>query len=266
MAKKKKAAKDNSSNTNNEKLSLAERLKNLDKISAEISEKNPSILMGRVNTTLIQNKLKGKFIPTASLELNQMIGGGFPKGKLTILAGNEDSGKTSLVLETIGLAMQENPEFIALWLETENSLSETMLKMFNVDMERFYLIDISKKGGAEASLTASDSMLACNANIDIAVINSLKGLTPSEELINDFASMQVGLAARLNSKMTRKFLPIISEKEIKIEELTNINENLEEVNTQYKVEIDKLLKEIKNLSNEYQVLFRIFNLYICVKK
>ena len=63
------------------------------------------------------------------------------------------------------------------------------------------------------------------------------------------------------------------EKEIKIEELTNINENLEEVNTQYKVEIDrlnkevdKLLKEIKNLSNEYQVLFRIFNLYICVKK
>lgn len=214
MAKKKKAAKDNSSNTSNEKLSLAERLKNLDKISAEISEKNPSILMGRVNTTLIQNKLKGKFIPTASLELNQMIGGGFPKGKLTILAGNEDSGKTSLVLETIGLAMQENPEFIALWLETENSLSETMLKMFNVDMERFYLIDISKKGGAEASLTAFDSMLACNANIDIAVINSLKGLTPSEELINDFASMQVGLAARLNSKMTRKFLPIISEKEI----------------------------------------------------
>ena len=86
MAKKKKAAKDNSSNTSNEKLSLAERLKNLDKISAEISEKNPSILMGRVNTTLIQNKLKGKFIPTASLELNQMIGGGFPKGKLTILA------------------------------------------------------------------------------------------------------------------------------------------------------------------------------------
>ena len=41
MAKKKKAAKDNSSNTNNEKLSLAERLKNLDKISAEIYIKRP---------------------------------------------------------------------------------------------------------------------------------------------------------------------------------------------------------------------------------
>lgn len=41
----------------------------------------------------LQEKLKIKFYPFPSEDLNEATGGGFPKGKITLIYGVEDSGK-----------------------------------------------------------------------------------------------------------------------------------------------------------------------------
>lgn len=64
----------------------------------------------------------------------------------------------------------------------------------------------------------------------------------------------------------------IEDKEVEIEKLQNINESLVDTNDLYKTEIDKLNKELKVLinklqeaTNEYTVLFKIFDFYVCKK-
>lgn len=106
--------------------------------------------------------------------------------------------------------MKKDPEFMAGWLESENSLSLKDLQMFGIDPERFFYLEITRKGAAEEALDAVESALL-TGSLDMFVINSLKCLVPKEELEKSMGSMQVGLQARLNSKMMRKLTATVSE-------------------------------------------------------
>ena len=96
---------------------LAEKLKKIDMLSDKINGKAGKKVMGRLSSDPeLMEKLKIQFIPTPSQNVNAAIGGGFPRGRTTVIAGLPDSGKTSLALETIGKAMKEDPNFVAGWL------------------------------------------------------------------------------------------------------------------------------------------------------
>lgn len=78
------------------------------------------------------DELKHKFIPTPSQNINMAIGdgkvpGGIVRGRITEIAGESGSGKTSLMLETIAMDHKNNAESIWGWLETEGCLSENAL-------------------------------------------------------------------------------------------------------------------------------------------
>jgi recombination protein RecA len=109
--------------------------------------------------------------------------------------------------------MKKDPDFIAGWLESENSLSLKDLQMFGIDPERFFYLEITRKGAAEEALDAVESALLTGA-LDMFVINSLKCLVPKEELDKSMGSMQVGLQARLNSKMMRKLTATVAEQNV----------------------------------------------------
>ena len=84
------------------KKSLAERWKMVDTISKNINAKAGKDIVGRISTSVaMQEKLKAKFIPTPSMNVNEAIGGGWPVGNISIVCGEEDSGKTGILLETI---------------------------------------------------------------------------------------------------------------------------------------------------------------------
>ena len=124
------------------KKSLAERLKMADSIAKKINDNAGKEIVGRISKSeAMQDKLKAKFIPTPSMNLNEAIGGGWPVGNISIVCGEEDSGKTAILLETIGKNQKENPDFVAVWLESEASLKDNTLSMFGMDPDRFILID-----------------------------------------------------------------------------------------------------------------------------
>lgn len=195
-------------------ISLAEKKKRLDKLSDGFNEKLGKPVIGRLShNEALKDKLTVTFIKTPSLKVNEALGGGWAKGRISILAGNPDSGKTFHLLETIGENMKKNPEFVAGWLESEKSLSLNDLEMFGIDPERFFYLEITRKGAAEEALDAVDSALL-TGTLDMFVINSLKCLVPKEELEKSMGSMQVGLQARLNGKMMRKLTATVAEQNV----------------------------------------------------
>ena len=75
------------------KLPLAERLKALDKLSDNFNKEHGEVICGRVGVNEeLQKKITVEFIETPSLNLNYAMGGGFAKGRVTIVAGQPDSG------------------------------------------------------------------------------------------------------------------------------------------------------------------------------
>lgn len=75
-------------------MSLQEKLALLDKIAENVNKKAGKKIVGRIGKDPeIMEKLRIKFIPTPSLNVNEATGGGFPRRKMTLIAGLPDSGR-----------------------------------------------------------------------------------------------------------------------------------------------------------------------------
>lgn len=194
-------------------VSLADKLATLDKIAGKINETAGKKIIGRIgNDAEILEKLTIKFVATPSLDLNDAVGGGFPKSRTSIVAGLSDSGKTGLLLETIGKNQAADPDFVAGWLESEKSISKKMLDMYGIDPARFFYMEVDRKDGAEGALDKVEGTLGAGV-LDMFVINSLKCLVPSSELNKSMKEFSVAAQARMNSQMIKKFTSLVAEHE-----------------------------------------------------
>lgn len=148
------------------------------------------------------------FIPTPSEEVNVMLGGGFPVGRITEIFGSNSSGKTSILLETIGEEMAENPDSIWGWLESEESFDpEYVDSVHDVDLDRLILIDVAEEG-AENSLDRMEALMRTGILTGFGV-NSVAGLTPKAEMDEDIGKQSIALQARMMSKLMRKWTGLI---------------------------------------------------------
>ena len=196
------------------KKSLAERLKLVDSISKKINEKAGKEIVGRLSKNEeLKERLKARFIHTPSMNINEAFGGGWPIGNISIVCGMEDSGKTAILLETIAKNQKEDPDFVALWLESEASLKDATIDMFGIDRDRFIIIEHDRDGAGEEAINRIEAYLAAGV-ADMVVINSLKCLVPSEEFKKDMGSLQVGAQSRMNAKMMRKLTAIVEENQV----------------------------------------------------
>jgi recombination protein RecA len=198
----------------NNKMSLKEKLKLLDTVASKTNKKYGKILMGRIGKTPeIMDKLIIKFIPTPSSVLNRDLGGGIPRARCSIITGDPDSGKTSLLLESIAVNMKADPEFTAGWLESEHSLEKSyIIDTFHIDPNRFFFIPLDLEIGTEKTLDIVEGLIATGA-VDMFCINSLRCLVPDKEREKEMGDVSVAEQARLNAKMMRKWTGLIAQYE-----------------------------------------------------
>lgn len=153
------------------------------------------------------------FLPTPSEEVNIMTGGGFPRGRITEIFGNNSSGKTSLSLEAIGEDMQADEDAYWAWLESEESFDpEYAVNVHGVDLERLIYIDITDEG-AEKSADRLETLMRSGI-LSGFVVNSVAGLVPKKELEDDLEKANIALQARMMSKMMRKWTGLIGKKDL----------------------------------------------------
>jgi recombination protein RecA len=153
------------------------------------------------------------FLPTPSEEINIMSGGGFPKGRITEIFGNNSSGKTSLCLETIGEDMQADPGSYWAWLESEESFDPDYSEnVHDIDLDRLIYIDISEQG-AEKSIDRLEVLMRSGILTGF-VVNSVAGLVPKKELEENLEKANIALQARMMSKLMRKWTGLIGKKNL----------------------------------------------------
>lgn len=136
-------------------MSIEQKRKMAMKIMDDVNKKQGRTAVGFAKD--VAKKLT--FLPTPSEEINAMLGGGFPRGRITEIFGNNSSGKTSLCAETIGEDMQNDPDAMWAWLESEESFDpDYMQNVHDVDLDRLILIDVAEEG-AEASLDRLEALI-----------------------------------------------------------------------------------------------------------
>ena len=163
------------------------RIKDLKKLVAKLNSKNDLRLgFGQVDPIT--------FIPTPFPTLNELSGGGLPRGKYTTIAGPERTAKGTLLLQIIAHNMAIDPNFTVLWTDVEDALDESWCIALGVDMSRVLVQKYSKEVTYFEKLLDAGLELVKTGAIDMWVIDSVAALIPKAEddkLIEDNAMLDL---------------------------------------------------------------------------
>jgi recombination protein RecA len=144
-------------------------------------------------------------IPTGSLGLDIALGvGGYPKGRVVEIYGQESSGKTTLTLLAIAEAQKKGG--LAVFIDAEHALDINYARKLGVNIDDLLL---AQPDTGEQALEIAETLVRTNA-VDIVVIDSVAALVPKAELEGEMGDSHVGLQARLMSQALRKLSGVLS--------------------------------------------------------
>jgi len=138
-------------------------------------------------------------ISSGSLSLDIALGiGGFPKGRIVEIYGNESSGKTTLALHAIAEAQKKGG--VCAFIDAEHALDPSYAKKLGVQLDDLI---VSQPDSGEQALEIVDTLVR-SGSVDVLVIDSVAALTPRAELEGEMGDSHMGLQARLMSQALRK--------------------------------------------------------------
>jgi recombination protein RecA len=144
-------------------------------------------------------------IPSGSILLDEALGiGGYPKGRIVEIYGQESSGKTTLALHAIAETQKKGG--IAAFIDAEHALDPVYAKGLGVNIDDLW---VSQPDSGEQALEIAESLVRSGA-VDIIVVDSVAALTPQAEIEGDMGDSHMGLQARLMSQALRKLTGTIS--------------------------------------------------------
>jgi len=149
-------------------------------------------------------KVKIGTISTGSISLDNALGGGIPKGRVTEIYGPESSGKTTLALHMIAEAQKAGGS--AAFIDAEHALDPEYAKKIGVNTDDLL---ISQPDNGEQALEIVET-LTRSGGVDLIVIDSVAALTPKAEIEGMMGDSFMGLQARLMSQALRKLTSIIA--------------------------------------------------------
>ena len=139
---------------------------------------------------------------TGSYMVDDILGGGYPEGRIIEIYGPESSGKTTLALHAIAEVQKE--WHIAAFIDAEHALDPVWAKKVWVDVDNLLL---SQPDYGEQALQIAEE-LAKTWAVKLIVVDSVAALTPKAEIEWDMIDQQMWLQARMMSKWLRKLTSI----------------------------------------------------------
>jgi recombination protein RecA len=144
-------------------------------------------------------------IPTGSVTLDRALGvGGFPKGRVIEIFGNESSGKTTMTLHAIAQCQASGG--VAAFIDAEHALDVGYAKKLGVRTEELL---ISQPDTGEQALEITEHLVRSGA-VDLIVVDSVAALVPKAEIEGEMGDSHMGLQARLMSQALRKLTGAVS--------------------------------------------------------
>lgn len=109
--------------------------------------------------------------PLASTGLTTALGGGIGAGRITLVYGNTSSGKSVLMMQTIGLLQKEGK--VCAWVDVEGTYEKTFGARLGINNDELILIQKKSFGGITDSI-----MPLIRGGIDVIVIDSISDALP----------------------------------------------------------------------------------------
>lgn len=148
----------------------------------------------------LSDKADEQFIKSGT-ELDELLGGGFPRSRITELWGKEGVGKTHLA--TILMASLSNGHSV-LFVDTEYSLNRARVASLGADTDNIEYI-------ADSQLErVTELIIASVGKYDIIILDSLAMLTPITVSSAEVGERSIGLFALLLKHFVVKLRPLLS--------------------------------------------------------
>lgn len=136
------------------------------------------------------------FLSTGVEEVDKLLGGGFPRKRITQIWGNPGVGKSYLLGKTLAALKGK-----ALYIDAEYALNKDRLRSMGVDLDK---VDY----WANSQLEAVAEYVIDNVHkYDLVIIDTLAKLTPMTVQTNEVGVNAIGLAARQISHFEAKLRP-----------------------------------------------------------
>lgn len=152
------------------------------------------------------SKKAPSIVPSGCMGLDYALGvGGFTRGKMVEFFGHPGSGKTTLAWSIAANALEKYPDKKVLYIDAEKSLELSLVDAMGADRSRVVLVNGET---AEQNLDIGE-MLIKTGEFSVAIVDSVAALVPRAEYEGTMEDQQIGLHARLMSKMCRNYKPVI---------------------------------------------------------
>lgn len=164
-------------------------------------------LLGKDSKTFVKNPLDiviEKF-PTGSYLLDQELKGGWAKGTIIELFGENQSGKTTTAIHAVAEHQKKYPDEPVLWIDLEKVFDPEYFQKIgiNIDSDKFIL---ARPQGGENTWEVIINFVKTFGK-GIVILDSYSLLLPKKEDEGMMGDAQMGAAARMNSQGLRKIFP-----------------------------------------------------------
>ena len=163
----------------------------------------------------LRNKLREKFgedivqvytepvslnrISTGITDLDTILGGGVPCGRMIELAGNPSAGKTTVALSIMAEAQKKFPDKRGVYVDAEHSLDLEWAQKIGIDLSRF---DHSQPEFGEDAIEVIQEYIK-SGMVSVIILDSVAALVPKPEREGDIGAANIGLQARLVAQSMR---------------------------------------------------------------
>ena len=174
-----------------------------------------------------KNQTRVERVPISSMNLTEMMGGGFPRGRMIEIYGPESSGKSTLA-EYFGGQCQKyfyedkHRNGVVAYIDVEHALDPVFAESVGLKMED---VLFSQPDSAEQALDIVNDLLISDV-CDLIVVDSVAALVPQAEADGEMGDQQMGLQARLMSKACRKLQANMTSKSASIIWINQIREKI----------------------------------------
>jgi len=198
-------------------------------INKEERKKNLKLIMDKLNKeigagtvmTLKDSPLDIEVISTGSIALNAALGvGGFPKGRIVEIYGQEMSGKTTLAIH----AMAECQKLggVCVLIDAEHSFDKKYAEALGVNTDELI---VNQPDYGEQGLEVAEKLIS-SGTVDLVVVDSIAALVPKGELEGEMGESRMGGQARMLGQALRKLTGTVSKNNVLLIFINQLREKI----------------------------------------
>ena len=163
-----------------------------------VADKLNNLLGETFITQFGEEDISYEVLPTGIMEIDAVLGGGIPIGKLSQFFGREGGGKSSLAMQLVAHTQRNGG--LCLWIDIEHGFNPVYARQLGVDVAALLF---AEPISAEDALSVVEK--ACEmGGIDLIVFDSVGSLITNKELAGDITDASVGIRARVLGNSVRR--------------------------------------------------------------